>query len=152
MNEPVLNNIKDVYFHNLLVAVDDSPDAVLAFKYAIHRAIKDEVGLTLVSVLENDDYNIYEALSKDFVHGAREDMEKRIAEYKQKAEEAGVKEVHTVVAEGDPGETIVKEVIPHVKPDLLIIGSKSKEGIKKRFGSQAAYMAKYSPVSVLVVR
>ena len=43
-------------------------------------------------------------------------------------------------------------MIPAVKPDLLIVGARSKQGIAKHFGSQAAYMAKYAPISVLVVR
>lgn len=145
--------LKDIYFKNILVAVDDSDDAILAFKYAIHRAIKDNVGLNLVSILEKDDMNVFQALSKDFVHGKREDLEKHLREYKQIATDAGVKKVHSIIATGDnPGQVIVEEVIPRVHPDLLIIGSKSKKGIAKRFGSQAAYMAKYSPVSVLVVR
>lgn len=145
--------IKDIYFKNILVAVDDSDDAILAFKYAIHRAVKDDVGLTLVSILEPDDMNVFQALNKDFVHGKKEDLEKHLREYKQIATDAGVKKVHSIIATDDnPGEVIVEEVIPRVHPDLLIIGSKSKKGISKRFGSQAAYMAKYSPVSVLVVR
>jgi nucleotide-binding universal stress UspA family protein len=43
-------------------------------------------------------------------------------------------------------------VIPHIEPDLLIVGSEAKKGIAKRFGSQAAYMAKYAPIPVLVIR
>lgn len=62
------------------------------------------------------------------------------------------KKVRSIVAEGNAGETIVKDVIPHVEPDLLIIGSCAKKGLARRFGSQAAYMAKYSPISVLVIR
>lgn len=57
-----------------------------------------------------------------------------------------------MIAEGDPGKTIVSEVIPQMNPDLLIVGSFDKTGISKRFGSQAAYMAKYAPVPVLVMR
>jgi nucleotide-binding universal stress UspA family protein len=34
----------------------------------------------------------------------------------------------------------------------LIIGSIAKKGIARHFGSQAAYMAKYAPISVLVIR
>lgn len=152
MPDNIQQEINDVYFKNILVAVDDSEDAILAFKYAIHRAIKDDIGMTIVSILENDDLTIYQALSKDFVHGKKEELEAHLQEYKNIAEQAGVKEVRVAIASGDPGETIVNEVIPHVKPDLLIIGSKSKDGFSKHFGSQAAYMAKYSPISVLVVR
>ncbi|MCM8610445.1 MULTISPECIES: universal stress protein, partial [Lactiplantibacillus] len=48
--------------------------------------------------------------------------------------------------------TIVKTVIPALKPDLLVIGSVAKHGVRKYFWSQAAYMAKHAPISVLVIR
>lgn len=142
----------DIYFKKILVAVDDSEDSIKAFKYAIHRAIKDDVGLMLVSILEEDQINVYQALSKDFIHGKREDLENHLQEYRQQALDAGVKKVEVVVGAGSPGEEIVNHIIPHVQPDLLVVGSKSKKGITKRFGSQAAYMAKYAPISVLVIR
>ncbi|KRM69550.1 hypothetical protein FD06_GL001038 [Apilactobacillus ozensis DSM 23829 = JCM 17196] len=139
-------------FKKILVAVDDSDDAILAFKYAIERAKKDEASLTIVSVLEDEDMNIYQALTKDYIHGERSELEQHVLDYQKQAQEAGVKEVNVIVSEGEAGETIVKDVIPHVEPDLLIIGSESKKGIAKHFGSQAAYMAKYAPISVMVIR
>lgn len=139
-------------FERVLVGVDDSADALLAFDYAIHQAKRDGAELFIVSILENEDMNIYEALSKDYVHGERAELEAHVQEYLKKAKEAGLRDVHALVAEGEPGETIVKDVIPHVQPDLLIIGSEAKKGVSRHFGSQAAYMAKYAPISVLVIR
>ncbi|KRK39783.1 universal stress protein [Loigolactobacillus bifermentans] len=139
-------------FKRILVGVDDSADALLAFKYAIHRAKTDQAELVIVSILENDEINVYQALNKDFVHGKRDDLEKHILEYQHEAQAAGVPKVRTLISEGEPGEVIVKDVIPHIEPDLLIVGSEAKKGIAKRFGSQAAYMAKYAPIPVLVIR
>lgn len=139
-------------FKRILVGVDDSADAKLAFKHAINQAIQDEAELVIVSVLEKDDMNVYQALSKDFVHGEQTELEKHILEYQKEAQTAGVKNVRALVVEGEPGEVIVKDIIPHVEPDVLIIGSEAKRGIRRHFGSQAAYMAKYSPISVLVIR
>ncbi|MCK8624572.1 universal stress protein [Apilactobacillus xinyiensis] len=139
-------------FKKILVAVDDSDDAILAFKYAIERAKKDNASLTIVSVLEDEDMNIYQALTKDYIHGERSELEQHVLDYQKQAQAAGVKDVNVIVSEGVAGETIVKDVIPHVDPDLLIIGSESKKGIAKHFGSQAAYMAKYAPISVMVIR
>jgi len=96
--------------------------------------------------------NVYEAMSKDFIHGQRSDLEAHVQQYQKLAEQFGINDVATVVDEGDPGETIVKDIIPALKPDLLVIGSISKKGVRKYFGSQAAYMAKHAPISVLVVR
>lgn len=139
-------------FKHILVGVDDSDDAQLAFRYAINRAKTDGAKLTIVSILEQDNINVYEAMSKDFIHGQRKDLEEHVLQYQKLAEQFGVKEVNTVVDEGDPGETIVKDIIPALKPDLLVIGSVSKQGLRKYFGSQAAYMAKHAPISVLVIR
>ncbi|MFC6275113.1 universal stress protein [Levilactobacillus tangyuanensis] len=139
-------------FKRILVGVDDSADALLAFDYAIHQAIKDDAELIIVSVLENDEMNIYQALSSDYIHGERGDLEQHVQKYRQQAVDAGVANVRAMIAEGEPGETIVKDVIPHVEPDLLVIGSLAKKGVSRHFGSQAAYMAKYAPISVMVVR
>ncbi|MFB9768681.1 universal stress protein [Lactiplantibacillus modestisalitolerans] len=139
-------------FKRILVGVDDSADALLAFDYAIHQAKQDNAELIITSILESDDMNVFQALSKDYVHGERHDLEQHLLKYQQQAQSAGVEKVRTMIAEGEPGETIVKEIIPHVQPDLLIIGSLAKKGIAKHFGSQAAYMAKYAPISVLVIR
>ncbi|GAB5052428.1 universal stress protein [Pediococcus ethanolidurans] len=136
----------------ILVGVDDSPDAQLAFRYAMNRAKNDHAGLVIVSVSENDDMNVYQALSKDYVSEKRKQLMQHVAKYQQVAQRFGVEDVSTVVAEGNPGKVIVDEVIKDVKPDLLVIGAQAKSGIEKHFGSQAAYMAKYSPISVLVVR
>lgn len=139
-------------FKRILVGVDDSADALLAFEYAIQQAIQTDAELVIVSILENDEMNVYQALNKDYVHGERDELQKHLLKYQKQAQDAGAKHVRSLIAEGEPGETIVKDVIPHLQPDLLIIGSIAKKGLARRFGSQAAYMAKYSPISVLVIR
>lgn len=139
-------------FDRILVGVDDSEDAQLAFRYAIREARQSNARLIITSILEDDNVNVFQALSKDFVHGERSALAKHIEDYRQLALRAGVKQVDNVIEEGDPGETIVKRVIPATKADLLIVGSLSKTGVRKYFGSQAAYMAKYSPISVMIVR
>lgn len=139
-------------FERVLVGVDDSADAQLAFRYAMHRCIKDGSTLIITSILESNEMNVYQALTRDYVHGERAELEEHLKEYRKVATDSGVKKVELMVAEGDPGETIVKDVIPSSEADLLVIGSISKKGIRKYFGSQAAYMAKYSPISVMIIR
>lgn len=139
-------------FKRILVGVDDSADALLAFDYAIHQAVRDEAELVIVSVLENETMSVYQVLDNDYIHGEYDELKAHIQHYQQQARDAGVKHVRMMIAEGEPGETIVKDVIPQVQPDILVVGSIAKKGVSRHFGSQAAYMAKYAPVSVLVVR
>ncbi|GHP14109.1 universal stress protein [Lentilactobacillus fungorum] len=146
------NDMPHTKFKRILVGVDDSPDAQLAFRYAISEARLSGASLVIASILEHEEMNVYQVLNKDYVHGERKELVQHLSEYRNLALRAGVKQVDTVVEEGDPGETIVKTIIPAVKADLLIVGSLSKTGVRKYFGSQAAYMAKYAPISVMVVR
>jgi nucleotide-binding universal stress UspA family protein len=139
-------------FKKILVGVDDSPDAISAFQYAIHRAKADGSELIIVSVLESDEMNVYQALTKDYVHGEREELEEHLNKYVDLAQKAGIAQVRGVIAEGDPGEEIVKTVIPKYQPDLLIIGAKADKGIAKLMGSQATYMVKHARISVMVIR
>lgn len=142
-----IRNIK-----RILVGVDASDDAQLAFRVAIHRAKELDATLVIVNIIEDDDINVYEKLDDDYMRNARDLHGRNLDQYKKLAEEAGVKNVKIVSAEGNPGKAIVRRVIPAVQPDLVIVGSIGKRGVRKYFGSQAAYVAKYSPVSVLVVR
>lgn len=141
-----------VKFKRILVGVDESKDALLALNTAIQLAKRDAAELVIVSVLENEQLSIYQTLDSDYLHGEHAELEQRLRQYRHQAQEAGVKDVRMMVTTGEPGESIVKDVIPDVKPDLLVIGSLAKHGISRYFGSQAAYMAKYAPITVLVVR
>ncbi|MCY9806219.1 universal stress protein [Lentilactobacillus senioris] len=139
-------------FKRILVGVDDSEDAQLAFRYAIREARQNDATLIITSILEDDDMSVYQALDKNFVKDQRQKLYDHVNEYRKLALRAGVKNVDIIISEGQAGETIVKKVIPAAEADLLVIGSLSKTGIRKYFGSQASYMAKYAPISVMVVR
>ncbi|WP_125770609.1 universal stress protein [Companilactobacillus furfuricola] len=144
--------MSDNVFKRILVGVDDSEDSLLALKYAIHTSKEDHSELIIASVLESDDMNVFQALNKDYIHGERKELEDHILKYKKLALDAGVESVTAVVDEGEPGETIIKKLIPTFSPDLLVIGSEAKKGLKRRFGSQAAYMAKHADISVMIFR
>lgn len=139
-------------FKKIMVGVDDSADALAAFRYAIHRARVDQAELIIASVLESDDMNVYQALTKDYVHGERSELEGHVEKYVKLAQEAGVPTVRAVIGEGDPGQQIVKVMVPKYDPDLLIIGAAAKTGITKHMGSQATYMVRHAKISVLVIR
>lgn len=96
--------------------------------------------------------NVYEALNDDYVRNKREDVEKDVQQYIATAQAGGIQDVRGIISEGNPGEKIVKDIIPQYLPDLLIIGSLDKKVPQRFFGNQAAYMAKRTPISVLVIR
>lgn len=147
--------IKPQQFNKILVGVDDAADARAAFSYAVDKAKRDGSQLGIVSVLETADINIYQALSKDYIHGTRDQLERRLSEYVQAAIDYGVAKdkITAIVDEGQkPAERIVNHVLPEFHADLLVVGSIGKVDSKKLFGSQASYMAKNAGISVTIIR
>ena len=61
-----IRNIK-----RILVGVDASDDAQLAFRVAIHRARELGADLYIVNVIEDHDINVYEKLDDDFMRRKR---------------------------------------------------------------------------------
>jgi Universal stress protein family. len=76
---------KEPKFSRLLVGTDDSRDAQLAFNYAIDYALKNDAELFIVSVLESDEMNIYQALDDDYIHGEKSELENHLLAYKETA-------------------------------------------------------------------
>lgn len=141
------------HFEHVLAAVDDSDLGQMTLLNAIHQAWEDNAQLTLLSVFESDDMSVFDYFSKERNQAAREDVERALQRYRKLAETHGVKNVTTMLAEGEPGEVIVKDVIPDIKPDLVVIGAHSKDDQHYRyFGSQSKYVANNAPITVMVVR
>lgn len=139
-------------FSKIMVGVEESPDALKAFHYAIQKAKEEQAELVIVSILEEKEINVYQSLDKNYWQEQLAKLEKQTEKYQQEALTNGIDKVSVIVNEGKPGELIINKLIPLNKPDLLIIGSKSTSKLKSFFGSQAAYMARYAPISVMIIR
>lgn len=139
-------------FKNVLAAVDESELGQLALMNAIHQSLEDEAKLSIVSVFERDDLSVFDAMSKDKTNAAYADVEHALARYEKVAKAAGVKDVQLILAEGEPGQVIVKDVVPQYNIDFVVIGSHSNVGRTTYFGSQSSYVANNAPVSVMIVR
>lgn len=139
-------------FSKIMVGVEESPDALKAFHYAIQKAKEEQAELVIVSILEEKEINVYQSLDKNYWQEQLAKLEKQTEKYQQEALANGIDKVSVIVNEGNPGELSINKLIPLNKPDLLIIGSKSTSKLKSFFGSQAAYMARYAPISVMIIR
>ncbi|MFD1318818.1 universal stress protein [Loigolactobacillus zhaoyuanensis] len=152
--DPLDFEVQTMAFRRLLVAVDedDSTSSIRAFNYAVTLAKSYHIPLAVVTILETGDLNIYDSLSPDVLADRREEVLAKVNRYAEKAKEFGVIEVSSLIGEGKPGKVIVEQVIPDWRPDLLIVGSETKDKSRLFIGSQASYMSQNAPCSVIVVR
>lgn len=139
-------------FQCILVGVDDSENAQKAFKYAVNRAYQEGAKLIICTILEIDEMNVYEVMDEHHMTRQRKAVLRQLEDYQNYAVAHGVKEIELMSAEGDPAEQIIKVILPNTQADLLVIGSRAHHGIQGYFGTSASYMAKHSPISVMIIK
>lgn len=137
---------------HIMVGVDRAADAQLALEFAIAEANRLQCKLTIASVIETSELSVYEVLSRQEVAAARQDIRVVLDNYAALAKEGGVPEIAIMMGDGMPGRVLVNELIPSATPDMLVIGASKRTGLARHIGSQAAYLAKYAPITTVIVR
>lgn len=141
-------------FHNILIAIDGSPDAYEALAQAIDLAGAENARLTLLSATTGPPAVAYASV------GAAEVIAKGIQEAEEDA-----KRVLDDAAKAVP-ETVSLTTLMSVKParaailrqiadgghDLLVMGSRGRGGISAALlGSVSHFVLNHSPIPVLIV-
>lgn len=137
---------------HIMVGVEPTDTTQLGLQLAVAQALTEHATLTLAMVMEPYDVSVYVRMNTQLLDRARTGMRHRLHTYARLARKAGVTTVTTFFAEGMPGDVLVNEAIPQVKPDLLIVGAETKVGAHRHFGSQVAYVVRYAPCTVTVAR
>lgn len=148
--------VATMHYSRIMVAVDDDDfvSSRRAFDYACTVAKIYGVPLGVAMVLETGDLNVFESLSPDILAKRRQEITHDLNTYCSKATDFGVVDVQPFLSEGSPGHEIAEKIVPLFKPDLLVVGSETKPDHRRRktIGTQAAFMVRYAPCSVILVR
>lgn len=139
---------------HVLVPVDGSSHSERAFEYALEEF--PEATLTIIHVVQSDmtAYGGDGAIpiaDEDLKEQQREQAEEMLAEYRERATDAGV-DVETIVEMGSPARQIVAYAEEH-DADHVVIGSRGRSGVGRvLLGSVAESVTRRAPVPVTVVR
>jgi len=149
------NTLQDpLYYKRILLTVDgDDPKSnTRAFRFAVTLAHDYGAELGIVSVMENDDINIFDSLTPSKIKEKRDHLKQIVELYAHEAEKIVSKYVVDALEfeGGDVDDVIVEQVIPSFKPDLIVSGSDTQRSTI--VGSIGTRLAKKAPVSVIVVR
>ncbi|MCP3025437.1 universal stress protein [Halobacillus sp. A5] len=140
-------------YKNIVVAVDGSETAEVAFKKAIDIANRNDAQLILSHVVDTRAFSTVEAYDRSLAVRAEKYAKELLEEYQQKAENAGVKNVTVDIEYGSPKVKIAKDVAPKFKADLIICGATGLNLMERFFiGSVSEHITRYAECDVLVVR
>jgi nucleotide-binding universal stress UspA family protein len=144
-------------FHNILVAIDESPQAAAALDLAIELGKTLKSTITLVHALDPgaiastaDDAGAVSVMEieLDELQNAGKEL---IEATSQRVRDAGL-HVESIVRDGVPAQTIL-DTATRANCDLIVMGTHGRHGIERFFlGSCSEAVLRESPIPVLVKR
>lgn len=146
-------------YRKILVGVDGSKQASLAFARAIDIAKRNEATLVIASVLNADKYvgvgmslgavHVNQTLEDDLIGNMREQTEALVAQ----AHAAGVNDVIMDVSAGNAKTALAEGLVEKYGIDLIVVGATGTNVIERMLvGSTTNFVLQHAPVDVIVVR
>jgi len=110
-------------YQNIMVAVDGSHEAELAFEKGVNVALRNNSRLTIAHVIDTRALQSVSTFDSEVYEELQEDAKKLMDQYAEKAKEAGVGNVVTVVEMGNPKTLLATDIPEEQKVDLIMVGA-----------------------------
>ena len=136
-----------------MVAVDGSHEAELAFEKGVNVALRNNSRLTIAHVIDTRALQSVSTFDAKVYEELQADAKKLMDEYAQKAKEAGVTDVVTIVEMGNPKTLLATDIPDEQKVDLIMVGATGLNAFERLLvGSSSEYILRHAKVDLLVVR
>lgn len=141
-------------YKTILVGVDGSEQANLAYKRAIEVAKRNQGRVIVVHVIENKLYTMmgYSTMNDSLISQETEAAHEILNECKEFAKEVGFNQIETLITYGVAKELMAKQLPEKYKVDLIMVGQSGLNAVERMVvGSVSNYIIRYAPCDVLVV-
>ena len=140
-------------YQNIMVAVDGSHEAELAFEKGVNVALRNNSRLTIAHVIDTRALKSDSTVDAEVYEELQADAKKLMDQYAEKAKEAGVTNVVTVVEMGNPKTLLATDIPEEQKVDLIMVGATGLNAFERLLvGSSSEYILRHAKVDLLVVR
>ncbi|WP_137601565.1 universal stress protein [Paucilactobacillus nenjiangensis] len=142
-------------YERILVPVDGSKEAELAFQKAVAVAMRNGEGteLRLVHVVDTRAFQNISSFDTSMVEQVTETAKKTLDKYIEDAKAAGLQNVSYTIEYGAPKTIIAKDIPTEMKADLIMIGATGLNAVERLLiGSVTEFVTRNAICDVLVVR
>ena len=140
-------------YNNIMVAIDGSPEAELAFVQGIHIAERNQARLTLVHVIDTRALQSVTTFDGQIYEQLQDDADRMMDEYDTRAREAGLHDIKTVIEFGNPKPILATQIPDSEGIDLILVGATGLNAFERiMIGSSSEYILRHTKVDLLVVR
>lgn len=142
-------------YQHVLAAVDGSKVTSKVLTSAIEIALRNNATLDILRIVQitqlTDGYT--NAYSNEQTYSLVKTTKERLDDLKQKAIDAGVKDVNIHIRFGNPKRVIAREFPADHATDIIVMGATGVSGIERFvIGSVTHYVSRMAPCDVMVVR
>ncbi|GMA53696.1 universal stress protein [Alicyclobacillus contaminans] len=140
-------------YQKIMVAVDGSNEAELAFQKAVNIARRNNASLLLVHVIDTRAFQDVNSFDSMLAEQATDLAKQSLSDYSENAKNEGVESVETTIEYGSPKIIIAKQIPEDQNVDLIILGATGLNAVERLFiGSVSEYVTRNALCDVLIVR
>ena len=142
-------------YKRLLVPVDGSQEADLAFQKALKVAVANHARMDILNVLDTKQFigSYGGMISGDAIYQLTQDAQEYLEGLELRAKDEGVTDVHIHVRFGNPKNVISTDFPHEYKSDIIIIGATGLNAFERMLvGSVTEYVNRTAPCDVLIVK
>ena len=134
-------------YENIMVAVDGSKEADLAFVKGVQSAVRNQAKLTIAHVIDTRALQSISTFDAEVYEELQVEAQDLMAEYEKRAQDAGLIEM------GNPKTLLAKTIPEQEHVDLILVGATGLNAFERLLvGSSSEYILRHTSVDLLVVR
>lgn len=141
-------------YRNIIVAVDGSKEAELAFRKSL-GITKRNIGskLYITNILDTRIYTAFEGVSATAIAKTQEEIRQLCESYKKQGIAEGVENIEIIIENGLPKLDITKKIAQRINADLILCGATGHTKLERLLmGSVSEAIVRTASCDVLVVR
>lgn len=143
----------DQEYSKIMVAVDGSNEAELAFKKAVNVAKRNQAELLLAHVIDTRAFQTVSSFDNVLAEQATDMAKQTLDDYEADAKSAGVEHISKVIEYGAPKVMIANQIPENNQTDLIMLGATGLNAVERLFiGSVSEYVIRNAACDVLIVR
>ena len=140
-------------YENIMVAVDGSREAELAFEKGVNVALRNGSKLTLAHVVDTRGLPSVSSFDAEVYEGLQTEANELLEGYINRAKEAGVQNIASVIEMGNPKVLLATDIPEEEGVDLIMVGATGLNAFERLLvGSSSEYILRHAKVDLLVVR
>lgn len=145
-------------YDRILVAIDGSKEAELAFKKAVAIVLRNKGSLVITHIVDTRFIRVFPNIEnpgndQQFMDQTVEIARSTLDAYETWARSKGVEKVETILEYGSPRTVISRDIPEEYNIDLILLGATGLNAVERVFiGSVSEYVVRNADCDVLIVR